>query len=67
MTRHLRTNGICDRSTRPCSISSMRGVPEEDLIYRTLEELQISVGGWIENYNEQWPHQGRWCYGKGPM
>jgi hypothetical protein len=45
----------------------MRGVPEEDLIYRTLEELQISVGGWIENYNEQWPHQGRWCYGKGPM
>jgi len=36
-------------------------------IYRTLEELQTDLDGWIEEYNEQRPHQGRWCYGKTPM
>ena len=36
-------------------------------IYRTLEELQTDLDGWIEDYNEQRPHQGRWCYGKPPM
>jgi hypothetical protein len=36
-------------------------------IYRTLEQLQSDLDRWIEEYNEQRPHQGRWCYGKTPM
>ena len=35
-------------------------------IYRTLEELQVDLDGWLQEYNEQRPHQGRWCYGKTP-
>ena len=35
-------------------------------IYRTLEELQTDLDGWLQEYNEQRPHQGRWCYGKTP-
>jgi hypothetical protein len=25
------------------------------------------VGAWITEYNEQRPHQGRWCFGNTPM
>jgi len=35
-------------------------------IYRTLEELQTDLDGWMQEYNEHRPHQGRWCYGKTP-
>lgn len=36
-------------------------------IYRTLEELQAGLDTWMEEYNQQRPHQGRWCCGKTPM
>jgi len=29
--------------------------------------LQIDLDAWIKDYNENRPHQGRWCYGKTPM
>lgn len=36
-------------------------------IYSVVDELQADVDGWIEDYNQRRPHQGRWCYGKAPM
>ena len=36
-------------------------------IYRSIDELQTDLDDWIEGYNEQRPHQGRWCFGKTPM
>src|SRR6266853_2037320 len=36
-------------------------------IYRTIEELQTDLDAWLVDYNEQRPHQGRWCFGKTPM
>ena len=36
-------------------------------IYKTLEELQSDLDTWIKLYNEERPHQGRWCYGQTPM
>jgi hypothetical protein len=36
-------------------------------IYKTLEELQSDLEAWLKRYNEERPHQGRWCYGKTPM
>jgi hypothetical protein len=33
-------------------------------IYRTIDELQADLDGWVAEYNVQRPHQGRWCYGK---
>lgn len=35
-------------------------------VYRTLEKLQADVDVWMQEYNEQRPHQGRWCYGETP-
>ena len=36
-------------------------------IYERLEELQVDVDTWVQEYNELRPHQGRRCYGKTPM
>ena len=34
---------------------------------RTFDELQVDLDLWVRDYNEQRPHQGRWCFGKTPM
>jgi hypothetical protein len=36
-------------------------------LYHTLEELQADLDAWLKTYNEDRPHQGRWCHGKPPM
>ena len=36
-------------------------------IYSSIEQLQADLDSWVSSYNEQRPHQGRWCYGKTPM
>ena len=36
-------------------------------VYRSLDELQTDLDLWVREYNEQRPHQGRWCFGKTPM
>jgi Integrase core domain len=36
-------------------------------LYKTIEELQADLDQWLKIYNEERPHQGRWCYGKTPM
>jgi hypothetical protein len=35
--------------------------------YRAIDELQADLDTWIKRYNEQRPHQGRWCNGQDPM
>ena len=36
-------------------------------IYGSMAELQVDLDEWIRSYNEDRPHQGRWCFGKTPM
>ena len=36
-------------------------------IYATISELQDDLDEWMRSYNEERPHQGRWCFGKTPM
>ena len=35
-------------------------------LYASIEELQNDLDLWIKSYNEERPHQGRWCFGKTP-
>jgi hypothetical protein len=35
--------------------------------YAGIEQLQADLDGWLKEYNESRPHQGRWCYGKTPL
>jgi len=65
-TRRPQTNGICERFHKTILIEFYR-VAFRKKIYRTLEELQTDLEAWMEAYNQQRPHQGRWCYGKTPM
>ena len=34
---------------------------------RVYRIMQADLDGWIKTYNEERPHQGRWCFGKTPM
>ena len=36
-------------------------------IYGSIADLQVDLDRWIQSYNEERPHQGRWCFGKTPM
>jgi transposase InsO family protein len=65
-TRHPQTNGICERFHKT-TLNKFYRVTFRKKIYRTMEELQIDLDRWVEEYNQQRPHQGRWCYGKTPM
>ena len=64
-TRHPQTNGICERFHKTM-LNEFYRVGFRKKIYRTLEELQTDLDGWLQEYNEQRPHPGRWCYGKTP-
>lgn len=65
-TRHPQTNGICERF-HTTMLNEWYRVAFRKKIYRTLEELQADLDTWLQEYNEQRPHQGRWCYGKTPL
>ena len=36
-------------------------------IYNTLDELQADLDLWLEEYNNQRTHSGKYCYGRTPM
>lgn len=65
-TRHPQTNGICERFHKTM-LKEFDRVAFRKKLYRTLEEIQADLDGWMEEYNQQRPHQGRWCDGKTPM
>jgi transposase InsO family protein len=60
------TNGICERFHKTV-LNEFYRVAFRKKIYRTLDELQADLDSWLKLYNEERPHQGRWCYGKTPM
>ena len=59
-------NGICERFHRTV-LDEFYRVAFRKKIYHTIDELQTDLDAWITEYNEQRPHQGRWCFGKTPM
>jgi transposase InsO family protein len=65
-TRRPQTNGICERFHKTM-LNEFYRVAFRKQIYRTLDDLQQDLDGWVQEYNEQRSHQGRWCYGKTPM
>ena len=60
---HKQTNGICERFHRTV-LDEFYRVAFRKKINRTIDELQTDLDAWISEYNEQRPHQGRWCFGK---
>ena len=36
-------------------------------LYSSIQELQADLDRWLEAFNRNRSHQGRWCFGKTPM
>ena len=65
-TKSPQTNGICERFHRTV-LNEFYRVAFRKKVYRSIDELQTDLDLWVREYNEQRPHQGRWCFGKTPM
>lgn len=60
------TNGICERFHRTIQ-DEFYAIAFRKKIYDSLEALQTDLDNWIEYYNNDRPHSGRYCFGKTPM
>jgi transposase InsO family protein len=60
------TNGICERFHRTIQ-EEFYAVTFRKKIYESLEQLQVDLDGWIEQYNRERTHTGKYCYGRTPM
>ena len=64
--RHPQTNGICDRLHRTMQVQ-FYAFAFRKKIYETLDQLQQDLDDWINFYNTERPHSGKYCFGKTPM
>jgi transposase InsO family protein len=65
-TKNPQTNGIVERFHKTVLNEFYRVVLRKK-IYGSISELQADLDVWVRSYNEDRPHQGRWCFGKTPM
>ena len=59
------TNGICERFHRTCQ-EEFYAVVFRKKVYRSIEELQQDLDAWLEHYNTERTHSGKYCFGKTP-
>ena len=64
--KNPQTNGICERFHRTIQ-EEFYSIALRKKIYLTLEELQKDLDLWLERYNKERPHQGKYCEGRTPM
>jgi transposase InsO family protein len=64
--KNPQTNGIVERFHKTV-LDEFYRVAFRKRIYGSIAELQADLDMWVRTYNEERPHQGRWCFGKTPM
>lgn len=64
--RHPQTNGICERLHRTMQ-EEFYAVAFRKKLYNSLAALQDDLDQWMEYYNTQRSHSGKYCFGKTPM
>ena len=64
--RSPQTNGICERFHKTIK-DEFYSIAFRKKVYASLEALQVDVDAWVEYYNQERPHTGRYCYGQTPM
>jgi transposase InsO family protein len=60
------TNGICERFHKTI-LNEFYQIAFRKKIYRSIEEIQADLDGWLRDYNEERTHQGKKCEGRTPM
>ena len=63
--RHPQTNGICERFHRTIK-EEFYDIAFRKKIYKSLDELQTDLDQWIDYYNAERPHSGKYCNGRTP-
>ena len=64
--RHPQTNGICERLHRTMQ-EEFYAVAFRKKLYDSLAALQHDLDEWMDYYNNQRSHSGKYCFGKTPM
>jgi hypothetical protein len=59
-------NGICEHFHRTIQ-DEFYAVAFRKKIYESIEELQQDLDLWMDHYNQERTHSGKYCYGKTPM
>jgi len=65
-TKSPQTNGIVERFHKTV-LDEFYRIAFRKRIYGSIAELQADLDAWVRSYNQDRPHQGRWCFGKTPM
>lgn len=60
------TNGICKHFHRTIQ-EEFYAVAFRKKIYRSINELQKDLDSWMNYYNYERTHSGKYCFGKTPM
>jgi hypothetical protein len=63
---HPQTYGIRERLHKTIK-NELYDIAFRKKVYTSLEELQADIDVWIDEYNTERPHSGRYCFGKTPM
>jgi len=63
--RSPQSNGICERFHRTIQ-EEFYAVAFRRKIYTSIEELQKDLDDWLNYYNRDRPHSGKYCFGKTP-
>ena len=64
--RHPQTNGICERFHRTIQ-DEFYAIAFRKKLYTTLEQLQTDLDEWVEQYNRERTHTGKYCFGRTPL
>lgn len=60
------TNGICERFHQTIQ-NEFYAVAFRKKVYEKIEDLQKDVEKWLEEYNENRTHSGKYCFGRTPQ
>ena len=60
------TNSICERFNRTVQ-NEFYAIAFRKKIYTTIEQLQTDLDTWMNSYNTERTHSGKYCCGKTPM
>jgi hypothetical protein len=60
------TNGICERFNRTVQ-NEFYAIAFRKKIYQSVERLQADLDAWMDNYNRNRTHSGKYCFGKTPV
>jgi hypothetical protein len=63
--RHPQSNGICERFHKTIQ-EEFYAVAFRKKLYHTLEELQTDLDAWMQTYNSERTHSGKYCFGRTP-